>query len=84
MTRLLLPFSMGTVVGVNPMTYEEQIEHPVLHIGSCSANVKQSIWDWLKEQYSDGECRVGFDGSEYYIDFPSEADVTWFKLRWLS
>lgn len=84
MVRLLLPFSMGKVIYSDPMTFEEHIDHPILSIGSCSANVKQPIWDWLKEQYSDSECSVGFDGSEYYIDFPTEADVTWFKMRWMA
>lgn len=83
MTRLLLPFSMGKVIYSDPMTFEEHIDHPILNIGSSSAQLKQPIWDWLQAQHGNSECRIGFDGNEYYIDFPSEADVTWFKMRWL-
>lgn len=76
--------SMGTTVSVNPYTYEPDVRHPILNVGSSHCSIKQPIWDWIREQHGDGGCHFGFDGNEYYIDFPTEKDVTWFKLRWLS
>lgn len=82
MIRVYLPLTMGHRTSFNPMTYEEEWEHPILYVGSSHSSIKQPIMEWLAETYGT-EVQPGFDG-EYYIDFPTEADVTWFKLRWLS
>ena len=85
MVRLYLLESMGTTVSVNPVTYEPDVSHPILHIGSSYSSIKQPIMEWLAENYGT-RVQPGFDTEveDYYIDFPTEADVTWFKLRWLS
>lgn len=80
--RMLLPFSMGTYGRMDPDTYERPIDHPILDIGSSYSWVKEPIMDWLVETYDDN-FKIGFDGIDYYIDFLSEADLTWFKLKWL-
>lgn len=80
--RLSLPFSMGTYGSVDPDTYEHSINHPVLDIGSSQSWVKTHIQVWLVNHYGH-DFTIGFDGNDYYIDFPTEADIAWFKLRWL-
>lgn len=83
--RLYLPFSMGIRVNFDPLTYEEEWVHPILHIGSSYSSIKAPIMEWLAENYGT-RVQPGFDTEveDYYIDFPTDADVTWFKLRWLS
>ena len=81
MARLLLPFSMGSQVYAHPDTYEPTIDHPILDIGSSYSGVKTPILEWLQEKYGD-TASTGFNGDEYYIDFPTEADITLFMLRW--
>lgn len=85
MVRMHLPFSMGTPGVTNPVTFEQDIRHPILNIGSSYSSIKTPIMQWLAENYGN-KVNCGFDGEceEYYIDFPTEADVTWFKLRWMS
>ena len=79
--RMLLPFEMGKVTSFNPTTFEETIDHPVLDIGSSWAAVKPEIREWMVDTF--GFCHTGFDCGKYFIDFESEADMAWFKLRWL-
>jgi hypothetical protein len=81
--RLLLPYSMGSEVYVNPMTFEPAIDHPILDIGSSYSSVKQPIMQWCAELWGN-RVSMGFNGDDYYIDFPTESDLNWFKLRWLS
>ena len=83
--RLYLPERMGTTVSVNPVTYEPVVKHPILNVYSSHCSIKMPVLEWLDDTYGDSTY-TGFDGErgEYYIDFPTEADVTWFKLRWLS
>ena len=83
MVRLYLLESMGTTVKINPVTYEPDVRHPVLNVYSSHCSVKMEVLDWLAENYG-GRASTGFDGNEYYIDFSTEADITWFKMRWLS
>ena len=82
---MFLPFSMGTPGVTNPVTFEQDIQHPILNIGSSYSSIKPDIMEWLAATYGT-RVQPGFDVDceEYYIDFPTEADVTWFKLRWLS
>ncbi len=79
--RMMLPFSMGKVVHTDPYTLAPVIEHPILDIGNSYSSVKSHIMDWLIDRYGNCFC-VGLDG-EYYIEFPTEKDMLWFKLRWL-
>jgi hypothetical protein len=60
-----------------------EYDHPILIIGSSYSSVKQPIMQWCAEIWGD-RVSMGFDGDDYYIDFPTEADLNWFKLRWLS
>jgi hypothetical protein len=83
MVRLLLPFSMGKEVRTKDKWVDFEYEHPILIIGSSYSSIKQPILEWLVDTYGT-DVKTGFDGNEYYIDFPTEADITWFKLRWLS
>jgi hypothetical protein len=85
MIRFYLPIEgMGITKGVDPNTYEPDMYHPILDVGSSYSSVKTEIMQWLAEYYGDDpEQRTGID-HEYYIDFDTEADLTWFKLRWLS
>ena len=85
MVRLYLLESMGTTVSVNPHTYEPDVRHPILDVHSSHCSIKTPIMEWLAKNYGT-RVQPGFDVDceEYYIDFPTEADVTWFKLRWLS
>lgn len=80
--RLLLPFKMGKYGPMDPLTYERKIDHPILDIGSSHSWVKAHIQVWLVNHYGN-DITIGFDGNDYYIDFPTEADLNWFKLRWL-
>lgn len=80
--RLVLPFSMGTYGLIDPVTYERPLDHPILVVGSSNAIIKWPIIQWLTDTYGD-RFSTGFDGTDYYIDFPSEEDITWFKLKWL-
>ena len=83
--RMQLFFDMGKVVHTDRFTLEPVIEHPILDIGSSFSRVKQHIFDWLTVRYgvrAVGDM-LGFADGEYYIDFPTEADMIWFKLRWL-
>lgn len=80
--RLVLPFSMGTYGLVDPFTYEPMIDHPILDIGSSYSSIKVPIQKWLFDTHGD-KFETGFDGNDYYIDFPTEADLNWFKLKWL-
>ena len=82
MARLLLPFEMGRMSLINPHTFEAEYDHPILNIYSSYSSVKQPILAWLVENYGN-RASTGFDGNEYYIDFPTDADLMWFKLRWL-
>ena len=78
--------TMGYIRGVHPMTYEPEVVHPILEVHSSYSSIKTEIMQWLIEYYGDtpdDDVRVGFD-TEYYIDFDTEQDLTWFKLRWLS
>ncbi len=83
MVRLSLPYSMGRTTVVNPMTFESEYDHPILNIYSSHSSVKQPIMQWCAEIWGN-RVSMGFDGDDYYIDFPTEADLNWFKLRWLS
>lgn len=80
--RMYLPFSMGKTIRTDPFTFEPVIEHPILEIGSSYSSVKSHILEWMAEQY-DIRGIVGSEDRGYYIDFPTEADMVWFKLRWL-
>ena len=80
--RMLLPYSMGKFGPMDPRTFEHDIDHPILEIYSSHSSIKQPIMEWLVETWGD-KLGMGFDGTDYYIDFPSEADMNWFKLRWL-
>lgn len=80
--RMTLPFSMGTYGLMDPVTYEQPIDHPILNIGSSYCLVKFHIIEWLDDTYGD-QVKTGFNGTDYYIDFPSEEDITFFKLKWL-
>ena len=80
--RMLLPFSMGTYGPMDSNTRERPIDHPILDIGSSYACVKEPIMYWLVETYDDN-FKIGFDNNDYYIEFLTEADLNWFKLRWL-
>jgi hypothetical protein len=81
--RLFLPFSMGRETVVDPVTFETEIDHPILDIGSSYSSVKYPIIEWLVDRYGTN-CSTGYDGDagQYYIDFPSEKDITVFLLRW--
>lgn len=83
--RLQLPLSMGKTPHIDPYTFEPVIEHPILKVGSSYCGVKSHITDWLAEQYGIRNIgdMIGFADGEYYIDFPTEADMVWFKLKWL-
>lgn len=81
--RMLLPHSMGRVTVINPHTFEAEYDHPILNIYSSYSSIKQPIMEWLVETWGN-RLAMGFDGNDYYIDFPSEADMNWFKLRWLA
>jgi len=80
--RMLLPFNMGKVItDFNAYSYEETIDHPVLDISSSFAIVKPEIRQWMVDTF--GFCHSGCDCGKYFIDFRTEADMDWFKLRWL-
>lgn len=85
--RFHLPLNLGRQVYVDPVTYEPRVIHPILDVRSSYCSIKTEIMQWLIEYYGDTYAthpvRVGFD-NEYYIDFDTEADLMWFKLRWLS
>lgn len=83
MVRLTLPHSMGRMTAVNPQTFEAEYHHPILNIYSSYSSVKQPIMEWCASTWGN-RVSMGFDGDDYYIDFPTEADLNWFKLRWLS
>jgi hypothetical protein len=74
---------MGRTLNINfnSVTHHQEIIHPFLDIGSSHSGVKAHILEWLTEQYGD-KCSVGFDGVDYFIDFPTEPDLTMFLLRW--
>lgn len=80
--RMSLPFNMGTSGAVDPYTFEQKVDHPILDIGSSQASIKQPVQEWLVNNFNN-ECRWGFDGKEYFIDFPSESDMVWFTLKWI-
>lgn len=84
MVRFLLPFEMGTIKTIQNGTdwADFDYDHPILIIGSSHSSIKQPILEWLVETWGD-KVSTGFDGDNYYIDFPTEADLTWFKVRWL-
>ncbi len=79
--RMYLPFSMGKTIHTDPFTFEPVIEHPILDIGSSYSVIKPHIEDWVDEHCPDRA--IGLEDGNYYIDFPTEADMAWFKLRWL-
>lgn len=79
--RMLLPFSMGTYGAIDPYTFAQPVNHPILDIGSSQASIKQHIQEWLVN-CCNNECRWGFDGKEYFIEFPTEEDMALFLLRW--
>lgn len=79
--RMLLPFNMGRVTHFNQDTYEETIEHPVLNISGSYATVKPEIRKWMIDTFR--YCHSGFICGDYFIDFKTEEDMNWFKLRWL-
>jgi len=81
--RLTLPFSMGREIPSHHPYIDAEYDHPILIIGSSYSSVKQPIMQWCAETWGN-RVSMGFDGDDYYIDFPSEADLNWFKLRWLS
>lgn len=83
--RLYLYQSWGQLLGANPVTYEPRVTHPILEVYSSHCSIKAPIQEWLVENYGT-RVQPGFDGEagEYYIDFPTEADITWFRLMWLS
>lgn len=80
--RMLLPFNMGTYGIMDPDTGECPLDHPILVVGSSNSTIKWPIMWWLIDTYGD-RISTGFDGTEYFIDFPSEEDITWFKMKWL-
>lgn len=79
---MVLPFSMGTYGPMDLYTCERPIDHPILDIGSSNTIIKWPIVQWLTDTYGD-RFSTGFDGTNYYIDLPSEEDITWFKLKWM-
>ncbi len=81
--RMYLPFSMGKVTHTDPYTFEPIIEHPILDIGSSYSSIKPHIIKWLAEQHYNVLDIVGIADGNYYIDFRTEEDMIWFKLRWL-
>lgn len=86
----LLDAGVTTYNGVNPITYEPSVSHSLLDIHSSHMSLKTEITQWLIEYYhitaDQNDQRYGFDREtgEYYIDFDTEQDLMWFKLRWLS
>lgn len=79
--RMYLRPDMGKIIHTNPFTLEPVVEHPILDIGSSYCAIKSHILEWLHEQYCD--YTVGFEYGRNYIEFPTEQDMVWFKLRWL-
>lgn len=78
--RKYFPFSMGKTTYIDTFTLEPVIEHPILDIGSSYSMLKSHIEDWLDEHCTEWD--IGLEDGEYYIDFPTEEDVTLFLLRW--
>ncbi len=85
MIKFYLPFSMGKRGPVNPQTYLQEIDHPVLDIGSSYTILKEEVRQWLNDTYGDDRAQWRFSMATggYFIEFAQEEYVTAFKLRWL-
>ena len=81
MIKLPIPFSMGTYGEPDPMTFEYEIDHPILNIGSSYSSLKDEVAEWLDAKFDKSwSCEWGHDGAE--LIFESEEDMTLFLLRW--
>ena len=76
-----LPFSMGKMISYNPQTYEYEVDHPILAIGSSSSGLKYEVKVWLDVRCPDYV--FGINSSNYFISFPTLEDATAFKLVWI-
>lgn len=81
MISIRLPFTMGKIISRDPFTGEEEIDHPVLSIGSSSASLKPEVQQWLHRRRK--YWSLGFDGTDYCLWVEAEQDKTLFLLRWL-
>lgn len=81
MITVPLPFSLGTVVYIDPVTGEEIISHPVLDIGSSYSTLKQEIIKWLK--VNSIEYTFLYKSPDYIIIFTNEQEAMQFSLLWL-
>jgi hypothetical protein len=83
MIKLPIPFSMGTYGEPDPMTFEYEIDHPILNIGSSYSSLKDEVAEWLDANLGKSwSCEWDNYGAEYRMIFESEEDMTLFLLRW--
>jgi hypothetical protein len=83
MSKVFLPFDLGTQRFPGDPYLEDIVDHPVLDIGSSYSGLRSDVQAWLSAN-CDGwhfDCYLG--GGEYYLRFRSEEDATAFRLRWL-
>ena len=79
MIKLPLPFEMGKQGKPDPYTFLQDIDHPILEIGSSSASLKQEIQEWLNSTCK--EWRFSYNNG-YALYFVTEQDYMMFILRW--
>lgn len=82
MIKLPIPFSMGTYGEPDPMTFEYEIDHPILNIGSSYSSIKDEVAEWLDATFGERwKCELG-QRAEFTMIFETEEDMTLFLLRW--
>ena len=82
MIKLPIPFSMGTYGEPDPMTFEYEIDHPILNIGSSYSSLKDEVAEWLDATFGERWKCVLSQRAEFTMIFESEEDMTLFLLRW--
>jgi len=81
--KLPIPFSMGIYSEPDPMTFEYDIDHPFLNIGSSYSSFKDEIKEWLNANLGKKwKCEWSNYEGEWVMFFESEEDMTLFLLRW--
>ena len=81
LTRYIINWEKGLrILGQHPVTFESELEHPILDISSSYSTLRQPITDWFATKQID--YKFGFDGKGYYIDFYNQQDVALFVLTW--
>lgn len=52
------------------------------NLAICSYSLNKNVQEWL-DTFLKGKWNFGHTKDEFFIDFKTESDLNWFKLRWM-